>query len=183
MTTNGLLRALERERAKRAGFTLVEVLVAIAVMAILAALAVPSGVTLIQNAEVRGATSELMSLMLKARSEAITRQQTVIICPSADGAACAASLDYASGAIVFVDLDGSGAPSASEILATSSGWSPSLMMEAEGVAAVVFGARGFASSAVAIQVQTPRALIARRLCAERSGRVEIVNGAECPHEA
>ncbi|RFF27321.1 GspH/FimT family pseudopilin [Wenzhouxiangella sp. 15190] len=66
------------EKFKRtAGFTLIELIVAIAVAAILLTIAVPSLSNLIRNNEVTGQTNELVALINFARSEAIRRNKSI----------------------------------------------------------------------------------------------------------
>ena len=67
---------------KRAhGFTLVELLVTLTVAAILLAVGVPSFKNFIASQRVKSATTELVSAMLIARSEAVKRRGTVTVAP------------------------------------------------------------------------------------------------------
>ena len=61
------------------GFTIIELMVAIAVFAILAAIAMPNFSEMIQNQRARGAASDLFGSLLYARSEAIKRNTTVTV--------------------------------------------------------------------------------------------------------
>jgi type IV fimbrial biogenesis protein FimT len=71
-------------RADR-GFTLVELMIACAVMAVLAAIAAPSFSTLIANQRVKGAASDLHMALVKARGEAIKRNTNVKLAPKTAG--------------------------------------------------------------------------------------------------
>ncbi len=67
------------------GFTLIELIVAIAIGAILATIAVPGFTSLIADQRAKAASSELFESLLTARSEAITRNASVSLTPVAGG--------------------------------------------------------------------------------------------------
>ncbi len=64
------------------GFTLVEVLVVIAIAAILAAVAAPNLSWLILSNRIKNASFDVFSSLVYARSEAITRNTTVTVTPT-----------------------------------------------------------------------------------------------------
>ncbi|HEY0684669.1 MAG TPA: GspH/FimT family pseudopilin [Steroidobacter sp.] len=70
------------------GFTLVEMLVALAIAAILLAIAVPSYSGSQLNSQLRASANELIGSINLARSEAIKRGATVTLCASSDGENC-----------------------------------------------------------------------------------------------
>ncbi len=72
-------RAHSRPGAKPGGFTLVEMMVAIVLAAILMALALPSFSSLMERFRVEGMASALAASMVHARSEAVRRGQAVTI--------------------------------------------------------------------------------------------------------
>lgn len=84
------------------GFTLVELMITLAVMAILLALATPSFEGLIASSRLASATNELNATLRQARSEAMRRGQRVTVCASANGNQCTNN-DWTSGWIMFVD--------------------------------------------------------------------------------
>jgi type IV fimbrial biogenesis protein FimT len=67
------------------GFTLTELVVTICILAILAALALPSLSTALTNQRLRAAGTDLMSSLLLARSEAIKRRAIVQVAPLTGG--------------------------------------------------------------------------------------------------
>lgn len=66
------------------GFTLIELMVTLAVGAILLAVAVPSFRTFVQNAQVNNTADTFLGAIQQARSEAITRGNWVLLCRTAD---------------------------------------------------------------------------------------------------
>lgn len=80
------------------GFTLVELMVAIAVLAVLLGIAVPSFTDSTLSSKLRTQANDLAAAALLARSEAIKRNQAVTLCASSDGVACTGT--WASGWIV-----------------------------------------------------------------------------------
>jgi type IV fimbrial biogenesis protein FimT len=87
------------------GFSLVELMVTVSLVAILAGLAAPSFQAQIDNSRLGSHSSTLMSSLLFARSEAIKRNTRVVLCKSADGESCTTSGDWQQGWIIFVDAD------------------------------------------------------------------------------
>lgn len=70
------------------GFTLIELVVTIAVASILVVVAIPNFRTLLQNNRMTTHVNELLSDINFARSEAIKRRSNITICTSNTGAAC-----------------------------------------------------------------------------------------------
>ena len=96
------------------GFTLVEVLVVVAMAAVLLAVAVPAMANLIASTRQSTAINTLFSSLLLARSEAIKRNQRAVVCKSATGDACAATGDWGQGWVVFHDANNNAQLDASE---------------------------------------------------------------------
>ena len=89
------------------GVTLLELMMTVAIVAILGALAAPSFKTMIQANRTRTVASELMGMLNLARSEAARRGQPVSICPSSDGSSCSSTgKGWDNGWIAFVNEDG-----------------------------------------------------------------------------
>lgn len=84
------------------GFSLLELIVAIIVAAILAALAVPSFRTLVQKHRLRVAVDTLQAAVQYARTEAVVRANYVSVCASADAATCSGNNRYETGWLVYV---------------------------------------------------------------------------------
>jgi type IV fimbrial biogenesis protein FimT len=64
------------------GFTLIELMTVVALLAILSAIAAPSLRTFIESQRLRNASFDIVSDLLLARSEALTRQTVVVVTPS-----------------------------------------------------------------------------------------------------
>lgn len=91
------------------GFTLVELMVAVALLAVLLAMGVPSFKETIERNQLASQANEFISSLSIARSEAVKRGKVVTVCKSVDGSGCsAASAGYEVGWIVFVDENGDG---------------------------------------------------------------------------
>ena len=90
------------------GFTLTELMVALAILAVLLAIAAPSYRDFVVDSRMNGEANEFLTMLNFTRSEAVKRNGTVSMCSSANGTGCANSGNWAQGWIVFVDLDGNG---------------------------------------------------------------------------
>ena len=86
-----------------AGFTLVELMITLAVMVILISIATPGFIGVAQNNRAATQANELLSALHIARSEAATRGVPVSVCASANTTSCAGASDWAQGWIVFTD--------------------------------------------------------------------------------
>lgn len=95
-----------RVRFTQSGFTLVELMITVIIVAVLLVVAVPSFYSIIKNNRLRTQADRLVTTFQLARSEAVKRNIDVIVCPSSDGSTCAGN--FAEGWLVFADLDGEG---------------------------------------------------------------------------
>ncbi len=89
----------------RAGLTLIELLAALAIAMIVVTIGVPSFRWLTVETRMATAVNALVHDLALARSAAVTRSRTVVLCPSADGTRCLAAPHWHRGWIVFVDAD------------------------------------------------------------------------------
>jgi type IV fimbrial biogenesis protein FimT len=78
-------------RREVAGFTLVELMITVAVLAIVLAIAVPSFRDMINRNQLVSAANEVSATLNLARMEAIRRNRRVEICPSTNGTSCSGS--------------------------------------------------------------------------------------------
>lgn len=110
---------------KDRGFTLIELMVTIAIAAILITLAAPSFKGLIQSNAMSSTVNIFMTDLRYARSEAIRRGGTVVMCrsdaPEANNPTCGSGSGpdgngWVSGWIIFYDLNGNGSKTAADPL-------------------------------------------------------------------
>ncbi len=88
---------------KQNAFTLIELMVTLAVLAIVIGVAIPSFTKQITNSRSLTVGNDLVTALNFARQEAVKRGKRVSICPSTDGATCLTSGDWAKGWLVFED--------------------------------------------------------------------------------
>ena len=88
---------------KQYGFTIIELMIAVALIAIVAAIATPSFSFMITNNRMASEVNQFVGSLHFTRSEAIKRGENVRVCTSVDGASCDASNDWTNGWIAIVD--------------------------------------------------------------------------------
>ena len=104
------------ERRVQSGFTLMELMVVLAVVGVIMGFAVPNFSLYIRNSRLTGAANDLLASVTMARSEAIKRQLPVGVCASADpnvaNPVCsgATATAFRQGWIVWVDADNDWVP-------------------------------------------------------------------------
>jgi type IV fimbrial biogenesis protein FimT len=131
------------------GFTLLELMMTLVIVAVLAAIAMPSYkyVTTVNRlaSEVNGLLGDLQF----ARAEAIKEGQTVTVCSSSNGTSCSGSASWKSGWIVFSDPNSNQTVDASEtIYRVQQAFLSNDTFNADNSAtAVGFNREGFASAA------------------------------------
>lgn len=141
------------------GFTLVELMVTLAVLAILTMVAVPSFRDTIRRNRVSAASNALLADLRYARTEAINRGQLVSLCPSSDGSNCTADgTAWDAGWLVYTYPAGAASANAAyaagNILLRAGGARPGVAINASTVNVVSFGQQGQLRPGTALEFRT-----------------------------
>lgn len=173
-------------RFHKQGFTLVELLIVIAIVAILGSLAAPSFNTFLLKRSVQSASDTLVNDIRYARSEALRRSTRVSICSLAANTtgtcSAAGSASWANGWIVFVDTTNLGTVDAGEEIvrvqqAPQSIASIQSTNTASDRSRITFEANGFAKSADQTFIVTPTGSVpansTRLVCISIMGRPSL----------
>lgn len=140
-------------KAKQSGFTLIELMFTIVVLAVLLGIGVPNFRDFIRNSRMTAAANDLLADVNLTRSEAVKRRVPVTLCKSTDGASCAASNTTAFARwIVFVDdanpaaasgNDGNGAVDTGEVVLKDTSISTAIPTAAADGRRIVYLPSGF----------------------------------------
>lgn len=163
-----------RVDAALAGFTLVELMVALAVLAILAAISVPSFDNMILSNRLSTLVNDYTAAVRIARSEALKRNVPVVLCRSADGSSCGGSDGWEQGWVIRA-----GTAVLRSYPAASSGYRLS-----SSVTTLTFQPNGFATSAASLTAcrTSPLGSQERQISVSASGKVRISRSSNgtCP---
>jgi type IV fimbrial biogenesis protein FimT len=133
-----------------AGFSMMELLSVIAIMAILTTLAAPSYRNVINSNRASAEVNSLVGALEAARAAAIEQGQPVTVCPSLDRHTCwANSVAWNKGWLIFVDQNSNAAKDTEDplLMAQAPFSSPTDTFQADpGVYAVTFNREGFATN-------------------------------------
>jgi type IV fimbrial biogenesis protein FimT len=111
-------RISSTRRGFSGGVSLVEVLVVMLVMGILVSIVAPAMTATMGSAKLNAASDTFLTAMHLARSEAISRTDSVVMCKSANGLSCSLTGSWEQGWIIFRDANHNGQREATEALVT-----------------------------------------------------------------
>ena len=98
-----------------AGFTLIELMVTIAIVAIVALFGIPAFSDFILNNRIRGQVSDFVVQLTHARSEAMRTATRVTVCPgTAGGCSSDSNWNWENGWVMFVDINANAAVDSGE---------------------------------------------------------------------
>lgn len=106
------------------GFSLTEVLVVLALLAVLLGLAVPGVSRLRARHELQAVAEAIWQSLVLARSQALAQQTRVVLCPASPVGGCDPQGQWSPGWLVFVDSNHNGLRDADEPVLQSRGALP-----------------------------------------------------------
>ncbi|AOW12933.1 hypothetical protein LPB72_18325 [Hydrogenophaga crassostreae] len=164
-------------RSPLRGFTLVELLITMAVLAILLGLAVPTLGGMLAKWHRDSATRAIVSHLQLARAAAIKSTRRVIMCNSIDGTQCAeaSQREWSSGWLVFQDDNTNKVLDADDTVIAVTGPLAGIasLRSSNGVRQFVFMPSGLMASGMSSLVVVPRTGHPMRIIINRIGRLRL----------
>ncbi len=165
---------------KVSGFTLIELMVTVAVLAILVAIALPSFKNMIRSGRIATTTNEMLASLSFARVEAIKNAHGAGVCASTAGSSCDGE-DWGSGWLIWADSNGNGAFDAGEDVLRFSAMTPQIQ-GAEDDLVVSFDGRGrrrsLAAQAIVLRPEECDGQeLQRTISINQTGQTKVARGA------
>jgi type IV fimbrial biogenesis protein FimT len=179
----------------QAGFTLTEVLVVVAIVAILLSIGVPSYKYITTSYRMSAEINSLVGDLMYARAEAIREGQPVAICVSTDGQTCSAVATWNTGWIVFSNPANDGVTVAGGVLHVQgafTGTTPDTFALTNPISSIIFnregfavanGGAGFVANQFTLHEKTSNAAYTRCLLISAQGMVQTETGQNHPYSA
>lgn len=164
----------------QSAFTLIEMLIALAVLAVILTSAVPAMGRFMDQQRLTVGANELVAHLQFARGQAITRNTIVTACPSRDGRQCSGDNLWSEGWIVYADPGRQSQPARPEDILRVVKSESELVMQSGGRYRVRFRGSGVAyGTNLTIRVCAPgRPDTGRAVIVSNPGRVRAVRDVE-----
>lgn len=167
------------------GFTLIELMVTLAIATILLTIAVPNFVVFVQNNRLTSQANDLVTALNYARSEAIKGGAPVTVCGRASNTACGGATTWDAGYLVYADTNRNGAPDAGEILQVRQQLEGGNSLRAGASTQITYQSSGFRSDGNGpdtFSLYDSRGVgSGRAVCVNTQGRTLVIPGsAACP---
>lgn len=158
------------------GFTLIELMVTLAIAAILLTVAVPSFNTTIKDNRLITDANRLVSSLALARSESVKLSRTATVCVSSDQATCTGETNWALGWMVWVDVNGNANLDAGEERGFVDSFPGNSVTFTSADTSIGFTAQGAAAANVTLDLCDDRAgETGRRITISNTGRANTSN--------
>lgn len=164
------------------GFTLIELMVTLAVAGILMSIAIPNYQTFILNSRISAQTNDFMAAIGMARSEAIKRGARVSICKSATthitNPICTTTGNWEQGWIIFTDGNTAGTIDGTDAIIQVRGplaGTNTLIGNLNVADYIAYGASGFGTQpgTVSLCPPSPAAVVGRDIVISNTGRARV----------
>ncbi len=174
-------------KSKEQGFTLIELMISIAMLAVLLGLAAPSYRTFVTSNRLTAQANELVADLSLARNEAASRSRNVQVCIAASSTSCAGSgSDWAAGWIVWVDNNNNSSLEAGEIIKYTAPLAGGVSMAATGPSSLSslvylpFGGFSAGSTSWTFTLCSPGDTTGRTVTVPITGRASAKRITTCP---
>ncbi len=101
---NNRIKKIDKPYSHQSAFTLIELIITLAIIAILANISFPSFNNLIDRTKISAEVNALSGLLRSTRNTAINHSEKVTICPSGNGLIC--TKEWSQGYMAFIDFNG-----------------------------------------------------------------------------
>jgi type IV fimbrial biogenesis protein FimT len=156
------------------GFTMIEMMLALTVLAVLISLAVPSLHGALQRNRISAAANELVAHINLARLHAVTRREVTVVCPGSATTGCRGDNRWDRGWIVFRDPDRDGAPNARTDVLRVAGRIDRLHADSAGRTRIRYRPTGFAPGTnLTIKLCDPASRLSRAVIVSNPGRPRV----------
>jgi type IV fimbrial biogenesis protein FimT len=156
-----------------AGFTLIELIMGIVILAMVLAIGVPSFASIIRVNRLASQVNEFSVTLNFARSEAYKRGLPVIVCPANAELTDCAGTNWSTGWLAFVDANSNGAFSTGDTILQKKSPPPGGFTYSASASTATFRALGATPFSVEISKSGCSGLEKRRISVGSTGRIKM----------